>query len=111
MNPSIEEAISSGQFTIESGEAIIMALKQLVDSEGWAIYRSIVEKQQVVRFDGIILNPLAGIDAAFGQEYMKGEIAGMRTALSMPQAMYETLTEQVRDLRQQRAAEAEGDQQ
>jgi hypothetical protein len=112
MSDSINEALSSGQVTIESGEVIVHQLKSLLDSEAWKMYRNIVERQQVSRFDRVILNPLPNMDAVLEQEYMKGEIQGLRMALMLPQAILDDTTEQVRHLREQReAGEAEGDQQ
>lgn len=111
MSESVKEALASGQVTIESGEVIAHQLKALLDSEGWALYRSIIERQQVARFDAVILNPLQGADQVYPQEYMKGEIQGLRMAVTLPQAMLDDTLEQVRRLREQREAdEAKGDQ-
>lgn len=102
---------SDQTLNIERADQAVVALRQLLASEGWKAYIAIVEKQQIARLDAILLTPLQGVDAAFEQEYKKGEIAGMRTAISLPETMVETLTEALAEARSQREAEAEkGDQ-
>lgn len=111
MDNTIHEFITTGETGIEGGESLLHGLKQLVDSDGWKLYRSIVEKQQTARFDSIVLQPIPTIDAALEQEYRKGEIQGMRLALTLPAALIENLTEAVKSAREQREREAAGDQQ
>lgn len=107
----IKEFLDTGEVTIESGEVIAHQLKVLLDSEGWQLYRSIIERQQTSRFDQVVLQPLTSHDQTLGQEYLKGEIQGLRLALALPQVLFESATEQVRSLRQQREAdESAGDQ-
>lgn len=104
---NIDDFLATGEVTLESGEEIAHALKGLVDSEGWKIYRSIVERQQTVRFDAIVLNPLQGMDQALEQEYRKGEIQGMRLAVTLPESLSEAINQQLRQLRKQREGEHE----
>jgi len=80
-------------------------LKVLLASEGWKIYYAIISSQQLIRFNQVVLNPLSGMDETFAQEYAKGEINGLRTAASLPQAIVESI-EYDRELEKRR----EGDQ-
>lgn len=65
-------------------------IQNLIDSPGWKALKMIVEMQVKERQDRIILSPT--IDA-LGQEFMKGECAGMRTLLALPERMLADATD------------------
>lgn len=87
--------------SLEECERVVHALKGLLASDGWKVYRDTIEKQQTTRFNQILLIPLPNLDAALEQEYTKGEVAGMRTAIMLP----ETLLQSTQDLLQQLQAD------
>lgn len=93
--------------SLEENERFVSAMKGLLASDGWKVYCDVIEKQQVVRFDGIILNPLASMDQVLEQEYKKGEIAGLRMCLQLPQTLLSVAEEALRQQREQRDASAE----
>lgn len=90
-------------------DALVTGLRHLLASEGWKVYCGVVEKQQTARLDGIVLTPLPGLDAALEQEYKKGEIAGMRMALQLPQALLDDAEESLKHLREAAASQPEGE--
>lgn len=73
------------EMTLEEAQRISHAMKELVASDGWKYYCSLVMQQQKTRLDHYLLVPLATLDSALEQEFSKGEIAGMRTAIAMPE--------------------------
>lgn len=110
MSQTAIDAALSGEPNLENCEVLIRAFQELVESAPWKVYCSIVEKQQVVRLDSIVLTPLQSLDAALEQEYAKGEIAGMRTAVQLPSTMLATLLDQLPTLREERdRQESEGE--
>jgi hypothetical protein len=46
-----------------------------------------VANAQIARRQAETGKPLASLEAALGQEYLKGEISGMRTLLALPEIM------------------------
>lgn len=88
------------EITLDKGPEIARALKDLVASEGWAYYISVVETQHRARTDKILLEPLSGTDAVYGQEYMKGEVQGLRLAVNLPQTLIETIEQELAMLKE-----------
>lgn len=76
----------------------IHEIKVFIDSEPWKQYTRLVDSQCNGRVDQMILTPLSGVDAAFGQEYAKGEIAGMRLAVAMMAQSVEDLQTEMESL-------------
>lgn len=85
------EAFFPEEISSEKRADLKHALKQLLASEGWKQYIGVITSQQRQRFDQVVLQPLPGADAVYAQEYMKGEIQGLRMAASMPQAIIEAI--------------------
>lgn len=104
----MEDPLSPDEFNLEKAERMHHALRQLVASDGWKEYIAIMAQHQKVRLDMIVLAPLSGVDAAFEQEYKKGEIAGISLALSFPQTVIESLDTALAEARSQRD-ETKGD--
>lgn len=97
------------EITLEKGAEIKRALKDMLASEGWAYYISVIEKQQTIRLDQVVLQPLAGHDAVFQQEFMKGEIQGLRMAVSLPQTLIEACELAVEQLKAEQGDENENE--
>lgn len=60
-------------------------MASLVQSPGWAVLREIVNGQAGSREGKILRSPVTSMEAALAQEFMKGEAAGMRTILTIPE--------------------------
>lgn len=103
---TVDETLND-EANLEENERFVAVMKGLLASEGWKVYCDVIEKQQVVRFDGIILSPLASMDQVLEQEYKKGEVAGLRMCLRLPQALLEAAEENLRQQRATRDASAE----
>lgn len=96
----------SQEFEDWSREKLIEArhqLNQLVASPGWQLYSLLGGQQIRARTDGIILQPLQGMDAALAQEYAKGEVAGIRLATHLAETMIEAITSTLKDMEVQNA--------
>lgn len=76
-------------------------LKALLESEGWRILRGVLEEQVHNRTESIILVPLEGADAVYGQEYAKGEIAGLRLALATPATLFDEVAKLAQEQQQE----------
>ena len=83
-------------------------MKDMLASEGWKTYYAIVSSQQRTRFDQVVLQPLPCTDAVYSQEYMKGEINGLRTAVTLPGALIDSLEYEI-EMDKARAAAEQGD--
>lgn len=66
-------------------------LLSLVKSQAWALLGSDIDEQIQGRED-TVHDPLPNSEAIYLQEYMKGEIAGLRTAWGYPSVMIDQLT-------------------
>jgi hypothetical protein len=76
---------------VERARNAAKALKELTTSKGWAILKTIIEKQIQARTDKIIFEPRSSNKMTeFEYEFMKGEAAGMRTILHLAESEYET---------------------
>jgi hypothetical protein len=80
-------------------EGRLEALRRLVNSPGWALFRELVEEQIRVRTDRVMLTPCKSLDECLEQEYMKGEASMARTLTEMPSV---ALAEMLKDLRDER---------
>jgi len=63
------------------------ALEGLVKSPGWGLLRKVAEEQVRLRERHILLKPLTGLDGVPAQEFEKGEVAGLRLLLTLPENM------------------------
>ncbi len=70
-------------------EKEINILSDLVEHSGWNMLRDVAEVHQQQRIVGLIGSPLESLDGALAQEFMKGEIAGVATFLSIPETTLE----------------------
>lgn len=59
-------------------------LKSLIEHPGWHIIREIIEGQIRIRQDQIILKPTRDVA---DENFQKGEMAGLRSILAMPQQL------------------------
>lgn len=71
------------------------ALRDMMESNGWAVLMGIAEGQTTSRSGGILLQPLQTGDAIYEQEFAKGEIAGIKLFQNMPQNAIEALTNDI----------------
>lgn len=55
-----------------------------------------LEEQVRLRTQKIILSPIGSLDETLAQEYAKGEVAALQLTLSMPEALVETLSEEIK---------------
>ena len=59
---------------------------------------SVLNEQIAHRTQAIILSPLKSIDAVGEQEYAKGEVAALKLAVQMPEAMLEAVIDELKQL-------------
>jgi len=71
------------------------ALEALLASRGWSILSGILNSQVQTRCDAIILTPLEKRVAVFQQEYAKGEVAGIKLAVNLPQMLLDATLEDI----------------
>ena len=72
------------------------ALRTLLASPGWGLLAEVIDQQVATRTDSIILKPLQGTDEALGQEFSKGEIAGLRLLRHLPDALVKMYEEELK---------------
>jgi len=77
------------------------AYEELQAFPAWATIKAQLEKQVRVRTDRIMLTPLTNLDAAMEQEYAKGEVAGIRLVLRLPEQTGEDLGFEIQQLSNQ----------
>lgn len=70
-------------------------MSNLLKSPGWAHLVERLEGQTKVRMGNVVHTPCKNMEAVFEQEYEKGEIAGMYTAMRLPEVLTETLKEDI----------------
>lgn len=70
-------------------------LRSLKTQTGFFYLMKIAEIQVKERTDQLILSPLATMDAVLGQEYQKGEIAGIKLFVEFTDIRIRDLEEQI----------------
>jgi hypothetical protein len=70
-------------------------LKTMIASYAWAKYSALLTEQVTGRIDGMILTPLASLDETLGQEYAKGEAAGLKLALAIVPSLIESMEQDI----------------
>lgn len=76
-------------------------LQGLLSSPGWDLLREVLEEQIAHRTQAIILSPLESVDRLGVQEYAKGEVAALKLALQMPEAMLEAVVDELKQLEEE----------
>lgn len=66
--------------------------RQLVESPAWAWFKKTMEQQRTSRLFLVAETPLESFGGALGQEFMKGEGAGIGLTLMFPYTQIELLT-------------------
>ena len=72
--------------------------KSLVEHPAWAWYRKVMEQQRLSRLFLVSETPLKTFGEALGQEFMKGEGAGIGLTLTLPYTQIELLALDVQRL-------------
>lgn len=62
---------------------------------GWIELQKVLQDQANMRHNNIILNPLAGADGVYLQEFQKGECAGLKLAFHLPMQLVESLETEI----------------
>ena len=73
-------------------------MRKLLKSEGWARLREYAEAQIQTRRDDIELKPLEAMDQVLAEQFTKGEIAGIRHFVMMPENVVESLEAELEQL-------------
>jgi hypothetical protein len=73
-------------------------LAGLTKHPAWALVMKIAEEQLTGRIDNIMLNPVATVDATLQQEYLKGEVSGIKLFCRLPQILMDTLAADIEQL-------------
>lgn len=83
----------------QSQTASLLAVwRSFTEHPGWELYRKLLQEQADSRRGDVLLRPLAKMDDALGQEYMKGEISGLLLAQVSPYSVLETLKAQLKTI-------------
>ena len=75
----------------EAAPSQLAALRQLLKSPGWELLVKHAQAQIQTRTDTVILTPLESTGKVTQQEFQKGEIAGMRLLIALPESLIETV--------------------
>ncbi len=73
-------------------------MRGLVKLPAWAKLMQYANEQLTGRIDAIILNPVESADATLSQEYLKGEVSGIRLFTKMPEILIAELEDAVAKL-------------
>lgn len=88
--------------TPEDIERVYAQLKPIAEAPGWALVKTLWEQQLENRQATVIMQPLGeAANAVYAQEYMKGEVAGIRLALALVGAVYELTQELMKEQQKQ----------
>lgn len=66
--------------------------RSLVENAGWALFKATMEQQRKARLFMVGETPLRSFGETLGQEFMKGEGAGIGLSLMLPLTQIELLT-------------------
>lgn len=92
MEPQTKE---QAERALQAAREVLIDLQALVKSRGWDRLLSIARDQEAVRISAVALQPLASGDKIYEQEFMKGEIAGIRLFMNLPGTQIEVLLSQL----------------
>lgn len=81
------------------------ALQELLSSPGWDLLVEVVEAQTSIRKDVILLTALETSDKVYAQEFMKGEVAGMRLLVQLPKDIVDSTQAKIAELKQRISSE------
>ena len=84
-----DQEVVDEEETVEGLRESLEALRLLVKSQGWGRLKRWLDAQIHTRTDAIILSPVETLDKTLSQEYMKGEVQGLRLVRDMPGIMIE----------------------
>lgn len=76
----------------------LFELKNLRDSRGFKRFLIIAREQSNSRKDTLILTPLKSMDEVLGQEYAKGEVAGIDLMMTITDAEIDSLETEIAEL-------------
>lgn len=78
---------------------VLEHVKPLLESEGWKILQQALENQKTFRERELLrMDPAKDMAEVFAGEVKKGEVRGLRLALSLAQGLVEMAEEAVKDL-------------
>lgn len=83
-----------GQHSSQSSE--LSEWQSFLNHSCWGRFSKILEEQANTRAGEILLKPLESMDKAGAQEFMKGEVAGLKLALTTPLSIVEQLKHDLR---------------
>ena len=66
----------------------------LLKHPGWMIYEDMLQGQ-IQQFGDLVLEPVAGLDGVFTQEFIKGTLKGLILARDMPSVIVESMKQEV----------------
>lgn len=75
----------------EEAREAIRSLKELRDHPGWHILCRIAKVQMDARINTLILTPRTDMKSEWEKEFSKGEVAGMKFILAIPESELDTL--------------------
>lgn len=75
--------------TVRDMQEALAQMQGLLKLPGWKLILGLAEEQLTGRIDAVILNPVSGVDGTLNQEYLKGEISGIKLFCKMPEILIE----------------------
>ena len=66
-------------------------LRDMLESEGWALFAATIQEQQDARVVDLISAPLETLDGALKQEFVKGGIVAVQRMMMLPEVLIEEL--------------------
>lgn len=79
-------------------QEVLSDLNALVESRGWKRLQKITAAQIETRRNGYEAKPLKSLDETLEQEFLKGEVVGIRTFIQLPYDEIEDLQTQIAEL-------------
>jgi hypothetical protein len=90
----IQELIKSSRLADRQDKDLAELLAGMVRTPAWKAFVGLLESRIQVCSD-IVVSPCVGVDAAFGQEYVKGTMCGLLLARGLPDAIVDAIKQEL----------------
>jgi hypothetical protein len=89
MTSKVEREAAFEELTHDDRESMQL-MRSLLNNEGWKSFVRLLESDLKTRRDLYELGDVEGMDGLIQREFLRGEIAMLRTMLGMPEALMES---------------------